>query len=160
MLVFRRAGFSVLHGWDSVRPGNIMGAVHVCTTCRQSQLAKSTWPGQPIEVSILTVTHLSECGKEKLKTDTSFPSFDGFRINCPSDKRESRIRRHCNKASAASEARQRRSRRGNPDGLNKMHPGLAGLLHFVRNDGKGVMNYGSINSQVKLAKSNYRGKKP
>ena len=27
-----------------------------------------------------------------------------------------------------------------------MHFGLAGLLHFVRNDGKGVMNYGSINN--------------
>ncbi|KXS32582.1 MAG: hypothetical protein AWT59_1302 [Candidatus Gallionella acididurans] len=27
-----------------------------------------------------------------------------------------------------------------------MHLGLAGLLHFVRNDGKGVVNYGSINS--------------
>jgi hypothetical protein len=84
--------------------------------------------------------------------------------------------RHCNKASAASVARQRRSRRsdperlviarrrsrrgnperlviarrrsrrGNPVGLNKMHLYLAGLLHFVRNDGKGVMNCGSINS--------------
>jgi hypothetical protein len=31
----------------------------------------------------------------------------------------------------------RRSRHGNPDGLNKMHLGLAGLLHFVRNDGIG-----------------------
>ena len=30
---------------------------------------------------------------------------------------ESGMPRHCNKASAASEARQRRSRRGNPDGL-------------------------------------------
>ncbi|MHB1237018.1 MAG: hypothetical protein ACYCY7_05605 [Gallionella sp.] len=29
----------------------------------------------------------------------------------------------------------RRSRRGNPDGLKKMHFCLAGLLHFVRNDG-------------------------
>ena len=51
---------------------------------------------------------------------------------------------------AASEARQkhsqsgnpehiviarRRSRRGNPDGLDKMHLCLAGLLHSVRNDG-------------------------
>jgi iron complex outermembrane receptor protein len=27
-----------------------------------------------------------------------------------------------------------------------MHPGLAGLLHFVRNDGKGAVNYGSINN--------------
>ena len=27
-----------------------------------------------------------------------------------------------------------------------MHLCLAGLLHFVRNDGKGVMNYGSINN--------------
>ncbi|KXS32843.1 MAG: hypothetical protein AWT59_1004 [Candidatus Gallionella acididurans] len=26
-----------------------------------------------------------------------------------------------------------------------MHLCLAGLLHFVRNDGKGVVNYGSIN---------------
>jgi hypothetical protein len=99
--------------------------------------------------------------------------------------------RHCNKASAASVARQRRSRRsdperlviarrrsrrgnperlviarrrsrrgnperlviarrrsrrGNPGALNKMHLYPAGLLHFVRNDGKGVMNCGSINS--------------
>ncbi|KXS32463.1 MAG: hypothetical protein AWT59_1374, partial [Candidatus Gallionella acididurans] len=30
-------------------------------------------------------------------------------------------------------------------GLNKMHLGLAGLLHFVRNDGKGVVNYGNLN---------------
>ncbi|MHB1236527.1 MAG: hypothetical protein ACYCY7_03085 [Gallionella sp.] len=74
---------------------------------------------------------------------------------------ESEMPRHCSKASAASEARQRRSRRGNPecfviarrrsrrgnpDGLNKMHLCPAGLLHFVRNDGKGVVNYGSINS--------------
>ncbi|KXS30538.1 MAG: hypothetical protein AWT59_3335, partial [Candidatus Gallionella acididurans] len=58
---------------------------------------------------------------QKIKTGTSFPSFDGLRINCPSDKRESRTPRHCNKALAASEAQQRRSRRGNPDGLNKMH---------------------------------------
>jgi hypothetical protein len=29
----------------------------------------------------------------------------------------------------------RRSRRGNPGGLNEMHFCLAGLLHFVRNDG-------------------------
>jgi hypothetical protein len=71
--------------------------------------------------------------------------------------------RHRNKASAASEARQRRSRRGNPgvpviarrrsrrgnpDGLIKMHFGPAGLLHTVRNDGKGVMNYGSINCDL------------
>ncbi|KXS30735.1 MAG: hypothetical protein AWT59_3140 [Candidatus Gallionella acididurans] len=28
-----------------------------------------------------------------------------------------------------------------------MHLGLAGLLHFVRNDGKGVVNYGSINKR-------------
>ena len=41
----------------------------------------------------------------------------------------------------------RRSRRGNPDGLNKIHLCLAGLLHFIRNDGKGVMNYGSINNR-------------
>ena len=40
----------------------------------------------------------------------------------------------------------RRSRRGNPDGLKKCILSLAGLLHFVRNDGKGVVNYGSINS--------------
>ena len=26
-----------------------------------------------------------------------------------------------------------------------MHLGFAGLLHFIRNDGNGVMNYGSIN---------------
>ena len=31
----------------------------------------------------------------QIKTGTSFPSFDGLRINCPSDKRESRIGRHC-----------------------------------------------------------------
>jgi hypothetical protein len=68
--------------------------------------------------------------------------------------------RHCNKASAASEARQRRSRRGNPEysrhcetaqptrqsrqktldcftsfAMTAMHHCLAGLLHFVRNDG-------------------------
>ena len=30
--------------------------------------------------------------------------------------------------------------------FNKMHLGLAGLLHFVRNDGNGVVNYGSINN--------------
>jgi hypothetical protein len=29
-----------------------------------------------------------------------------------------------------------------------MHHGLAGLLHFVRNDGKGVVNYGSINNDL------------
>ena len=29
-----------------------------------------------------------------------------------------------------------------------MHLDLAGLLHFVRNDGKGVVNYGSINNVV------------
>ncbi|MHB1236997.1 MAG: hypothetical protein ACYCY7_05500, partial [Gallionella sp.] len=42
----------------------------------------------------------------------------------------------------------RRSRRGNPDGFKKMHLGLAGLLHFIRNDDKGVANYGSINSRM------------
>ncbi len=47
---------------------------------------------------------------------------------------------------STSSSIRRRSRRGNPDGL-KMHLGLAGLLHFVRNDGKGVVNYGSINNQ-------------
>jgi hypothetical protein len=31
-----------------------------------------------------------------------------------------------------------------------MHFFLAGLLHFVRNDGKGVMNYGSINNMKKI----------
>jgi hypothetical protein len=37
----------------------------------------------------------------------------------------------------------RRSRRGNPDGLiNALF--LAGLLHFVRNDDRGAMNYGSV----------------
>jgi hypothetical protein len=51
--------------------------------------------------------------------------------------------RHCNKASAASEARQRCSRRGNPEYKT------TGLLHFVRNDSKGVMNYGSINNSDK-----------
>ncbi len=68
--------------------------------------------------------------------------------------------RDCNNASTASKARQSRSRhgnperlviarrrslRGNPDGLKKCIFSLAGLLHFVRNDGKGVVNYGSIN---------------
>ena len=38
---------------------------------------------------LMTVTHLSESGKEKLKTGTSFPSFDGLRINRRSDKRQS-----------------------------------------------------------------------
>ena len=33
----------------------------------------------------MTAMHLSECGKEKFKTGTSFPSFDGLGINCPSD---------------------------------------------------------------------------
>ena len=42
----------------------------------------------------------------------------------------------------------RQSRRGNPDGLNEMHFCLAGLLHFVRNDGNGVVNYGSINNKL------------
>ena len=36
---------------------------------------------------------------------------------------------------AASEARQKHSQSGNPDGLDKMHLCLAGLLHFVRNEG-------------------------
>ena len=59
-----------------------------------------------------------------------------------------RMRRHC----------EERSRRGNPDVLNKMHFCLTGLLHFVRNDGifesphfvrndgKDVINYGNINN--------------
>ncbi len=34
-------------------------------------------------------------GKLNKKTGTSFPFFDGLRINCPADKQESRIRRHC-----------------------------------------------------------------
>jgi hypothetical protein len=73
---------------------------------------------------------------------------------------------------AASKARQRRSRHGNPEppviasrrgrrgnpdkkpldcftsfAMTGMHRCLAGLLHFVRNDGKGAMNYGSINKK-------------
>jgi hypothetical protein len=59
---------------------------------------------------------------------------------CHFAKVESRTPRHCNKASAASEARQKHSQHGNPDGLNKMHFYLAGLLHFVRNDG--ILDYG------------------
>ena len=31
-----------------------------------------------------------------------------------------------------------------------MHLGLAGLLHFVRNDDKGVVNYGSINNSLPM----------
>jgi hypothetical protein len=73
-----------------------------------------------------------------------FPSaFDGSDVSI--EVRQVQIKklaRRCNKASAASEARQRRSRRGNP-----VIP-TAGLLHFVRNDGKSVMNYESINSRM------------
>ena len=72
----------------------------------------------------MTVMHLSECGKEKLKTGTSFP-----RKGNPEHVFIAR----------------RRSRRGNPGqqtaGLlhfvrnDGMHLRLAGLLHCVRNDG-------------------------
>jgi hypothetical protein len=48
---------------------------------------------------------------------------------------ESRMPRHCEKAKPTWQSRW----------FKKMHLGLAGLLHFVRNDGKGVVNYGSIN---------------
>jgi hypothetical protein len=42
-------------------------------------------------------------------------------------------------SSHISSSIRRQSRRGNPES----HP--SGLLHFVRNDGKGVMNLESIN---------------
>jgi hypothetical protein len=122
------------------------------------QFSQYPWRGQLLRFPyLMTVTHLSECGKEKLKNwhvivnsgnpdDLSkmhlglagllhFVRNDGILDS-----------RHCNKASAASEARQRQSRRGNPDDLNKMHFCLARLPHFIRNDGKSVMNYGSINN--------------
>ena len=102
----------------------------------------------------MTVTHLSECGKEKLKKLARHSRESGNPVGvnkmhfCLTGllhfARNDGIldSRHCNKASAASEARQRGSRRGNPEIQT------AGLLHFVRNDSKGAMNYGSINSNV------------
>jgi len=61
--------------------------------------------------------------------------------------------RHCNKALAANDGTNTcHCEEAKPTWqsrwFKKMHPGLAGLLHFVRNDGKGVVNYGSINSQL------------
>jgi hypothetical protein len=63
----------------------------------------------------MTVTHHSECGKEKLKS--------WHVVSANSGNPECLV------------IATRRSRRGNPVGLNKMHLCLAGLLHFVRNDG-------------------------
>ncbi|MGB9092793.1 MAG: type II toxin-antitoxin system RelE/ParE family toxin, partial [Gallionella sp.] len=54
---------------------------------------------------LMTVTRLSGCGKEKLKTCTPFPFFYGLRISYPSDKRESRTPRHCEEAKPTRQSR-------------------------------------------------------
>ena len=85
----------------------------------------------------MAVTHLSECGKEKLKTGTSFPRIRGIQ-SVPS------LQQGFSCGRSAAEVKPTRQSRW----FKKMHLGLAGLLHFVRNDDKGVVNYGSINNVV------------
>jgi hypothetical protein len=93
------------------------------------QFSQYPWCGQLLRFPyLMTVTHLSECGKEKLKNwhviVNSWNPDDLSKMHLGLAGLLHFVRndgildsRHCNKASAASEARQRRSRRGNPECL-------------------------------------------
>ena len=89
----------------------------------------------------MTVTHLAEYGKGKLKNWHLIPANSG-NPECLVI-----VQQGFSCERSAAEAKSTRQSRW----FKKMHLGLAGLLHFVRNDGKGVVNYyGSINSLLWL----------
>ena len=85
----------------------------------------------------MTVTHLSECGKEKLKNWLVIPANSG-NPECLVIATRLQLRAMAQTPVIA----RRRSRHGNPAIQT------TGLLHFVRNDGKGVVNYGGINRRL------------
>jgi hypothetical protein len=81
---------------------------------------------------LMTVTHLSECSKEKLKPGTSFPRIQGTQ-NAPSLQQDFSCERSAAEVKPTWQSRntviaRRQSRRGNPVRQT------TGLLHFVRND--------------------------
>jgi hypothetical protein len=98
---------------------------------------------------LITVMHLSECGKEKLKNGTSSAKAVIRNTLVIATRLQLRAKRGRGVADAAIQntlvIARRRSRRGNPGrkpldcftsfAMTAMHHCLPGLLHFVRNDG-------------------------